>query len=345
MFTVVILIYHFNANYKLGYCSNGDIAVEFFFVVTGYLLASHVSRIQEGSKSWSWSEIADSTWMFINRKIRSFLRYYICAFSLKIIVRIVLIQRHSIPFVLKNLFKSIPTVTLTFMGLNNSSVALYVGNTWYLSAMLIAIFVLYPMLLKSFDFSTKIIFPLLSMFILDYLYETYDTVSTWNQWTGICQTGVLRAIAEIALGAFLFQVSIVLANKYRMRGENTVEVILLTLFKISCYLVFLFYAYGISFGKSFTIHALLFCSVGVTMSFSGIGYTLPDCRLTRYLGRISLPIFIFRGFIRWTIKDFMVARGGIAVSFVQFLVIICIAIILSMAFMHITDYVADKLKV
>ena len=341
VFSIVVLISHFNANYNFGFFSNGSIAVEFFFVVTGYLLASHVSRMQH--KPETWSDIADSTWVFILKKAKSFFHYYICVFLLNLIIRIILVHGADMRSVLTNLFRSIPTITLTFMGLNNCSVELYVGNTWYLSAMLIAIFMLYPLLLKNFDFSTKILFPLVSMFILGYLYSTYNTVTTWDKWTGICETGILRATAEIALGASLFHISALLAQRccHHTGNKYIVEAVLLTLIKCGCYLAVLLYAYGISFGAGFSLHALLLCSIGIALSFSCVGYTLPDCRLTRYLGRISLPIFVFHGFIRWTLKDI---TGKNAVSLNQSLSLICVAFVLSILLMHITDFFTTRLK-
>ena len=263
VFSMVVVFFHFNENYHFGFCSNGSIAVEFFFVVSGYLLASHVRSIH--SRPETWSEIADSTWAFLLKKAGGFFHYYVCVFLLNLVIRCVLVRGADVLSLLMRLLKSIPTITLTFMGLNYRSAALYVGNTWYLSAMLIAMFMLYPLLVKSFDAATKLLFPLVSMFTLGYLYSAYGTVATWNKTAGIFSSGVLRAIAEIALGASLLHVSCLLARKFPRRdgGRHIVERLLLTACKIGCDLVGLLYACSISFGANFWLPAPLLYCVGI----------------------------------------------------------------------------------
>ena len=60
-------------------------------------------------------------------------------------------------------------------------------------------------MLYKFDASTKIIFPLASMGILGWLYAENKTIIVeWQNWSGFLYHGVIRAIAEMGLGASLF---------------------------------------------------------------------------------------------------------------------------------------------
>ena len=101
------------------------------------------------------------------------------------------------------------------------------------------------------------------------------------------------------------------------------------------------YAYGLDFGGHYTLHALLFCALGILLSFCNAGYVVPDCKLTRYLGKISLPIYVFHGLLRWFLPDVLAelptTHEGIAA------VIGCI-ILISVALMYITDGVCVLLK-
>lgn len=339
IFSVVVVFYHFNNNYTLGFFANGDIAVEFFFVLSGCLMASHVKNMEAGLRTWA--EIADNTWIFIIKKAKSFFHYYLCVVLLNFFVRYILIRHISVVSACKSILQSIPTLTLTFMGLNRNSMSLYVGNTWYLSAMLIAMFILYPLLLKSFAFSTKILFPLVSMFSLGYLYNTYGTITSWEKW-GVCYIGVLRAVAEIALGASLYNVFGILSDRFGQRDcrKRNLTKILFTVIKIGCYAAVLTFAFGGIKGGKFTLHALFICSVGIGLSFANIGYTIPDSSFTRYLGRISLPIFIFHGFIRLTCRDIT----GTNVSLIPAMLLVGMSIVLSIVLMYATDFCAGKIK-
>lgn len=341
LFSIVIVFTHFNNNYHFGFFTNGSIAVEFFFIVSGFLMATHVKRMK--NKPATSAEIADATWSFIIRKVSSFFSYYICAIFLSLVIRNILIRHASLFTVAKDLLRSIPTFTLTFMGLNYSNMSLYVGNTWYLSAMIIAMFILYPLLLKSFQFSTKVVFPLLSLFIIGYLYNIYGTITKWDKWVGFCYVGILRAVAEIALGASLYHLSSALNARYSQLNHSAALPVklLLTAVKFGCYLVFLFHAYGFSIGKNYSIHALLTCSIAIVLSFSNVGYLIPDSALTRYLGKISLPIFIFHGFIRWTCKDI---TGDAIITLYPAMALIVLCILVCIALMHITDYVTAQFK-
>ena len=203
---------------------------------------------------------------------------------------------------------------------------------------------LYPLLVKQFRLSVKLVFPLISLFVLGYLYNTYGELTKWENWNGFAYTGVLRAVAEVALGASLYHVSRAARKCYDqwIYAETMGGKMLPTLIKAGCYGAVVIYACnGGLLGKNATLHVLLLCAVGVVISFAGIGYSIPDSRLTRWLGKISLPIFIFHGFLRWTCKDL---TGNAAVTPKQALVLIAASIAISIGLMYATDFIADRIK-
>ena len=345
VFSVVIVFFHYNCSFHLGIFEFGAIGVEFFYIVTGYLMAKHVEiRIEQNSEKGV--SIPDRTWRFMSRKISSFYQYYLSAFILQMLIRYIIIRRDKAPFLLFHLLKSIPTLTLTFMGLNRGNMSYYVPNTWYLSTMLIAVFILYPMLVKNYDFSVKLLFPMIAMLTIGYIYVNYQTLNIWEVWEGAIYIGVIRAIGEIALGCCICPVSSWLCRRFQSAlSANTLrKTIPLTLVKYFCYAVVLVFAFGrfpgVEFKKDFELHALLFCFLGVLLSFSNVGYCIPDCELTRTLGKLSLPIFIFHGVIRWTIWDY----GFREVSLQMFCAMAIFTIAACIIMMYVTDFIAGRLK-
>ena len=128
------------------------------------------------------------------------------------------------------------------------------------------------------------------------------------------------------------------------RAARPLNRTLLTLGKVICYGVVLLYAhqtaFGLKFAKSFDLHALLFVGIGILLSFSSLGWTVPDCKLTQYLGRISVPIYVFHKLLRVT---WMEAMGVDAVSakYNWMMVVVCMAA--SVALMYVTDFLAQRI--
>ncbi len=335
VFALAILIFHFNALYDFGLFRYGNICVEFFFVVSGFLMAKQTSKFK--AQNLSANEVADNTWSLTLKKIVPIYAYYFTVVVLQIIIRFIIIQKIPLSDLVNGLFKSIPTFTLTFMGLlDNNDVSFYVGNTWYLSALLIASLILYPLLIKFHDFTVKILCPLIAMFFIGYLFVTYGKITVWKGWTGYCFEGIIRAVGEISLGAFLVPMSDAFTKKYSwlVNSEKVPVKLFLTCLKLFIFAIPGLYACGFAFGNKFSLHALLFLSLGVMLSFSNVGYCIKDCAFSRYLGKLSLPIFIFHGFIRWTFADIFPAEE---VTLKMFVLMIVGTVIICVLLMYIVD--------
>lgn len=212
------MIHHFEDNYKFFYFRQGYIAVEFYLLVSGFLMAKRVSR--QNSLPTTYKDIAGDTWKFICGKVRGFYKYYFCVMILWLVILQVYFRHKDLIDTVKFLLRGLPQITLSFMGLCHDYTGLYVGNTWYLSAMIIAILLLYPLLLKEYTFSTAIVFPFISVFSLGYLYKTHGSICMTFEWNGIFLGGVLRAVAEIALGASLCRLTEYLTQKHAWLLES-----------------------------------------------------------------------------------------------------------------------------
>lgn len=344
LFSVIIALFHFGDTLRFAVAPFGSIGVEFFFILTGYFMAKHVEAVHRKAGDQSIS-ISDETWRYIIRKIGQFYRYYFVAIILQMILRYIIVGR-GIVSIMSNFLKSIPTLTITFVALNSNDVGFYVGNTWYLSAMIIAIFFLYPILLKNYDLSVKLIFPAVSILIIGYIHGNYAMLSVWNQWTGVMYVGILRSVSEIALGCCICPLAEFLSKRIGdLSGKEKIHKKAgLTIIKCVGYAVPLCYAINcipeLGLNAEFGLHAMCFCFIGITLSLSGVGWCIPDCALTRTLGRLSLPIFIFHGVIRHTIADYHID----SVSPFMFWTIIVFAMAACILLMCFTDFLFDRLR-
>ena len=231
-FSIIILVFHWSLTFKYGVITNGNIGVEFFFILNGLFMCKKAEQESQIGKPIA---IADTTWHFLVGKIQKFYPYYVCVILLQLLIRFVIIKGMSMTWVSKELFYSIPTFSLSFMVLNYKTASLYVGNTWYLSSMLVVMLMIYPLLLKSFDNHSKITIPLVCMFLLGYLYQTNGSIMVWESWSGCCYYATLRALADISFGICIYVVSGVLKKRFGRYHNSIIVRMFFTVFKILCY--------------------------------------------------------------------------------------------------------------
>ncbi len=339
VFIMEIVLHHFGTGtFPFG------IGVEFFFTLSGLLMARHAEKWHksvDGTRDRSL--VANETWIFMKGKIRSFYKYYFVAFVFHVVVRTIIANHVAAKTVIMRLLKSITTLTLSFFGISALSTAYYVNSTWFLSAMLIVMLVLYPILLHNYYFGVKIVFPILTLFLLGYEYTTNQNIGENVAWAGFTYFGILRAASEIAFGGTLYYISTeITGNEALMkRAQRPLNRVLLTIAKIICFGVPLLYAnktgFGLKFSNGFDLHALLFCGIGIMLSFSGLGWSIPDCKLTRYLGKITLPIFIYHKLLRAAWLEGMGVEK-VPVNYAWFMLAVCV--VASVALMYFTDFLA-----
>ncbi len=341
---LVVVLYHF----ETGAFPYGSIGVEFFFVLSGLLMARHAEKWSKmNGERKDLSLVADETWTFMKGKLRSFYRYYLCAFAVNVIIRSIIINHTVAKTVAMRMLSSLPTITLTFFAINGAKTSYYIQSSWFLPAMLMAMFVLYPILLRNYRFGVKNIFPIITLALLGIEYTINHTISTWNKWTGLTYFGILRAASEIAFGGTLYYISTEITGNYEFmkRAERPLNRTLLTLCKVFCYGVALLYAHKIGFGLefdgSFSLHALFFIGIAILLSFSGLGWSIPDSAFTQYLGKISVPIYVFHVLLKHIWLDAMGVEK-IAAKYVWLLVITCMTV--SVVLMYITDFIAEGIR-
>ena len=173
VFTFVIVIYHGG---QIGDGRNifniGATAVEFFFILSCYFMAVSAMKKPDPERGTLGKETAGFIW----HKIKSILPYYLFGYfiSLVLYIYIDLRQVSGLSQIVKKLSLSIPNFfLLSTSGLEETTV---LGMTWYISAMLLAMCFLYPLLRKYKDMYMHVILPyyLFGYFISLVLYIYID---------------------------------------------------------------------------------------------------------------------------------------------------------------------------
>lgn len=258
----------------------GYLSVEFFFIVSGYLMVASLKKYQHQSVGISTGKMLISKYMHI-------LPYYSVAWGLGMITQH-LSKTMTITQIAKDTIMSVPA----FLGLEMLGVPLYQANgpTWYISAMFITMLISYPLLYIFKEKYCEVIAPIIAVLCYCYLLATVGHFSTIVPLEdGIVYTGLIRGFAGISLGCTCYNFTQVLrAKKFTIWGKK-----LLTAVELCSYLIALLLMNSQGWIRP-DFYVILCYAIAITLTFSDKTFTaqlnLPFS--TGFLGKLSLIIYL-----------------------------------------------------
>ncbi len=337
LFTSIIIFFHINLDLwdqkkviavvreiPVTFFKHGNIGVEFFFLVTGWLMAKTIytkyiqpreSGVNTGGAipvesaealkpadtgkrpagKAGRGRLMEETVQFVRHKANAIFPYYLLACALTVVIQFLTERTLSLDYFLLRL----PSLFfLQRMGFGKP----FIGCTWYLSSMLLALFVVYPLCRRFYHVFTLAAAPLLCAVLLGAIIICTGSLGNIEDWFFITYKTNIRAFAEISLGATAFEIS------RRMQGHvhSRAGRILLSFIALACLFLSLAYMCSDMPGKyGLAVFYLLFVLVAIT--FSGEGALchsgIFDHPVFTYLGKISLPMYVtqtlFRKLIPW----------------------------------------------
>lgn len=198
LFTYMILIFHFDNKYCIS--THFDltigwyIAVEFFFIVSGYLLYTNLDKLSMKCRSG---------WDYFVHRFAKIYPYYLCAFLFSFAFYFITKSSFSIKemiAILSNDFFEI--FALHGIGLNDGWT--YINNSsWYISIMLISGLIIYHCLIKWKDSFCNFIAPLIIIVSFSNLYRNMQCIGACVETTGVyTNLPLMRGLADMCLGIF-----------------------------------------------------------------------------------------------------------------------------------------------
>lgn len=296
VFSMIVLLFHFGEKMLpknfiiidgLTFFRNGWFAVEFFFVLSGYLLAFSAYKMNNINIS-----LGRETFNFMLKKVMSILPYHIIIFPITFI-GICIFNEKTLIEIFIDLLKSVPNFLLIQRsGLLNKDV---LGVEWYISVMLFSMLILFPLCRKFYDVFSKIISPVISVLIIGYLIETTGALNGTTVWSVFVSKTLLRGFAELCAGIFVFE----FCRNLKKIKFSKMEKIILTLLEVFSY-VFVIAFTTLDFSKKYSGTFLIFVCIAICLSFSDITYgtKIFENKITIFLGSLSLPIYLCHSLIR-----------------------------------------------
>lgn len=288
-FSLIIVVFHCHLLFrKTGvflFSKRGYLAVEFFFIVSGFYFMQGVEKNEKSKKNIYLLNFENT--------IKRFKRF----------VPITLISGFFICLI-AFVFKSIKISNL-FLSLYNSLLVGIVGigynlnvPIWYLSAIILIMFLLYPIIRNNKQRYIYYIAPLIVLFGLGYMYKKYPSLDLSSYlWNNLFYSGLLRCLVDINIGILVYEL-IKYFNKRmkKIKEKKRKKRIRIGLQIIEIILYLFIFAYMLFAGyknkNDYFLLICILCATTITLSEQTYIKKIFSHKFVYYLEKLSLYIYI-----------------------------------------------------
>lgn len=290
MFSLMIIIYH---GHKFSASPNdnillamGSIGVEFFFIVSGYLMAKTALNKKDDK---NLKDLGLETLQFIWKKFKVFFPYLLVCFICGLIVKGIYDN-----LTLRDYILSIFDLFLLRMAGFRETVVN--GATWYISAMFICMLILYPLIRKYKYNFVYICCPIIIIFLCGWMYQNHGSLRAPDLWIGFAYKGVIRAFIELCLGALIYPIT----EKIKKIEFTKIGKILISIIEIFGFIIPFILSQFIEKATRYDYIMLIILSISIILAFSDktLDQNLFNKKIIFYLEKLSLPMYVSHTFIR-----------------------------------------------
>lgn len=318
LFALGIVGIHLEQVSDFGLFHNGHFGVEFFFLLSGLLMAQSANR-----RLSEKTDVAESTRKFILKKMRTVLPYALITMIASLFLFSIPYFGHDTRSLIEDLINSLPAILMIQMSGAGFSTTMCPGILWYLSAMLLGLLILYPIYLKWNKASRAILFPLIGVFSIGFLQLRMGYITlTWES-SGSIYYGFIRGLGEMALGAVCYDLAIHLRKTTFTRAGKT----LIVLSELILIVTVAAFINGELINPQ-SASMLIVIAMLLIIVYSDVTYNLKCGKLISFLGKVSLPLFIthiavFNIMMQWFGTDIFYGKGPEAMVLCVIVAVAC----------------------
>ena len=267
--------------------NGGPIAVEYFFILSGFLLAGSASRADASVPAWQ------SAWRTIKHKVISLYPVWFVALAATFVLTATG-HDYSLGQMITMLQESTSAYLLiTSLGLRQGVEILY---SRYIPTLLLNTLILCPWLYKDRKKFTYTAAPLIVLFGFVYLQHTYGTLMKTDEWNLVIYSGALRGLSEMCLGVIAFEAHLWLKKHFQGRltdaGRTFFTVVELASLGYGVFYMIMDFTNKMELGivASFVLF--------ITVAMSNLSWTgaVIHGRFWSLLGEWSLSLYLSHGF-------------------------------------------------
>jgi len=282
-FAIMVAEFHL----KSGIFLNGRLAVEGFFIISGFLMMKTIEKQNRASAELLQPSLARSTASFLWRKYVALFYYLIPA----ILVGFIVNSLHKQIGFVENL-QRIPMLIfevfpLRLLGVKGTFV---LGVSWYFCAMFAALAILYPCCKKFKSGFSSFGCLMISAVCYGTLAHHYGHLALVGEYfaNGLINVGIVRGVAGCSLGCVLYELSKVVANK----KPTTLARVLFTILELGSFAYFIYVAHNKAdvYAYLAIVSIFIFLFIGI----NGLSFTsyLWNPKWTKPLGTMSTLIVV-----------------------------------------------------
>lgn len=270
VFAILVVLHHASCFFHDPHFRRCYLAVEFFFVVSGTLLA----------KSW-YEKRKESPSLWVQRKAKKIYPLFIYSIAILVFVGI-FYSVNKIGFISSN-----RDIIYELFFLNSSGITTYGINEpdWYISSMLLAGFFYMAIFSINDKFLMIIILPVI-IFGMSIIVNIFHTLNMHSKIIFfIFDTGVIRALIGMGVGIYTYHI---LSNVKIINNKiyNTVVEIIL------CCLIYLFLIDNYSSNYDILIIPIFAVFVVVTFKRRGVISLLLESKIFQFFSKFSTSLYL-----------------------------------------------------
>ena len=337
IFTYLVAIMHFDTIYKLKEPANfGDgwyIAVEFFFIVSGYLLYNQFDKLKVKY---------NNAFKYTLSRYRKIYPYFVISFFITFMLIGYCREYSSIKQYVKLFVESFwEFIGLQGMGLDRGWS--YINPTaWYISVLFINGFILYNCLDKFKKLFVNLVAPIIIMVVYSYLYRNFHHLDVVTPTTGFyINCALMRGMADMCLGIYAACLNKVIKEKVSKIG-------FLKIISTLSFFGIIIISWRIKQTEIDFLFALVM-TFSISVAFLPSNNKILGSRVIRYWSDITLAIYLihesFRTYIFPLCAGIPQAFGDKLILMAIYLVVITIAaMILDWIVKNVVMVIYDKGK-
>lgn len=268
--------YNQNGNYLF---AGGSIAVDFFFIVSGYLFCKKCINYNKVNNN----ELAKENVINISSVIKKFLPYFVILWVLSM-PYLIFVRHYGMSQFVYSIFK-----VLFFPAKSTNTDSIF-GIGWYITTLVVVYYMMFPLLVKYRRSFVYYFCPLIVFFLGGYLSIRYGVLAEPWRASIIAYKGILRGLFDINIGMILY----VIYERFVKLSLSNLAKLLLTFVEFGGYLS-IFYIVNMDHAHSrFDFFMILLLSVSILISFSNQSYShkLFNYRIVDYLEKYSLTMYL-----------------------------------------------------
>ena len=282
-FTMAVVVAHMNSLFFMDSgmslpFRNGHISVEFFFIVSGFLMASSCEKYQVRS------ETGRISFLFLRHKIQSL---YPVWFLAQMMMLLLYFEKHA--FSVAELWKTLPGFMMsTQLGFVESHV---IPFSWYIPCMLLCMAILFPLCYRFNGFSYCVA-PVIAVFCAVFLFQRYGNMAGKHQeWLMFVYPAFFRGMCGLSLGCISFQLS---KSMKKLTGQlSRLGVSAISLLELMIWSIPIIILTG-SIPSYLHLPFILCCTLGIAITFSNLTWSskIIHGSFFSWIGRVSYALYL-----------------------------------------------------